>query len=290
MRHSRSFKKKNIDLENDNDNEKERYFELSEDDLRELSLLNSALISIYLFIMSDIIFYDSTINAIENIVNKKDNQRIIAEVEAIESGYLELISKLILINVDISRYNHLYKKFINGKKEDLLKPELDITIGDGFQVLTYFFIVIGFVGTYKVNKIKNISIDASKELVLLLSQLDAINIRFYADYLAYISILESIQLVCNKYQKDKNIKVNPDIPAIQSAICYFLSRVILANVAFTRYDELYKKYGKTQYRDLLQPNVAINVGNVFGVIGCIYILLGLMERYERNINGPIFGI
>ena len=288
MRHSRSFKKSNIDLEEDN--EKERYFELSEDDLRELSLLNNALISIYLFIISDIIFYDSTINAIENIVNKNDNQRIIAEVEAIESGYLELISKLILINVDISRYNHLYKKFINGKKEDLLKPELDITIGDGFQILTYFFIVIGFIGTYKVNKIKNISIDDSKELSLLLSQLDGINIRFYADYLAYISILESIQLVYNKYQKNKNIKVNPDIPAIQSAICYFLSRVILANVAFTRYDELYKKYGETQYKGLLQPNASINVGNIFGVIGCIYILLGFMERYERNINGPVFGI
>lgn len=288
MRHSRSFKKNNIDVEDDN--EKERYFELSEDDLRELSLLNNALISIYLFVISDIIFYDSTINAIGNIVNKNDNQRIIAEVEAIESGYLELISKLILINVDISRYNHLYKKFINGKKEDLLKPEIDITIGDGFQILTYFFIVIGFVGTYKVNKIKNISIDDSKELSLLLSQLDGINIRFYSDYLAYISILESMQLVYNKYQKDKNIRVNPDIPAIQSAICYFLSRLILANVAFTRYDELYKKYGKTQYRDLLQPNLSINVGNVFGIIGCIYILLGFIERYERNINGPVFGI
>lgn len=288
MRHSRSFKKNNIDLEDDN--EKERYFELSEDDLRELSLLNNALISIYLFVISDIIFYDSTINAIGNIVNKNDNQRIIAEVEAIESGYLELISKLILINVDISRYNHLYKKFINGKKEDLLKPEIDITIGDGFQILTYFFIVIGFVGTYKVNKIKNISIDDSKELSLLLSQLDGINIRFYADYLAYISILESMQLVYNKYQKEKNIRVNPDIPAIQSAICYFLSRLILANVAFTRYDELYKKYGETQYSYLLQPNVSINVGNVFGIIGSIYILLGFMERYERNINGPVFGI
>ena len=288
MRHSRSFKKRNIDLEEDN--EKERYFELSEDDLRELSLLNNALISIYLFIISDIIFYDSTINAIENIVKKNDNQKIIAEVEAIESGYLELISKLILINVDISRYNHLYKKFINGKKEDSLNSELDITIGDGFQVLAYFFITIGFIGTYKVNTIKNISIDANKELSLMLSQLDAVNIRFYADYLAYISILESMQLVYNKYKKNKNIKLSPDISAIQSAICYFLSRLILANVAFTRYDELYKKYGKTQYRDLLQPNVSINVGNVFGVIGCIYILLGFIERYERNINGPVFGI
>lgn len=288
MRHSRSFKKKDINLENDND--KERCLEFSEEDLKELLLLNSSLISTYLFIISDIIFYDSTINAIKYIVSRSNNERMVAELEAIESGYLELISKLILLNVDISRYNNLYKKNVNGKKERLLKPELDITIGDGFQVLTYFFITIGFVGTYEVHNIKDISIDASKELSLMLSQLDAINMRFYADYLAYVSIVESIQLVHDKYQKTKKRKVNPDIPAIQSAICYFLSRVILANIAFTRYDELYKKYGKTQYNYLLQPNVDINVGNIFGVIGGIYILLGFMERYERNITGPIFGI
>lgn len=288
MRNSRSFKKKNIGLEDNN--EKERYFEFNEDDLIELSLLNSALISTYLFIISNIIFYDSTIKSIEYIVSKNNDNRAVAEVEASEAGYLELISKLILVNVDINRYNHLYKRFINEKKKHLLNPELDITIGDGFQVLAYFFITIGFVGAYKVNTIKNISIDSSKELSLMILQLGAINIRFYADYLAYISILESIQLVYNKYQKNKNIKVNPDIPAIQSAICYFLSRVILANVAFTRYDELYKKYGETQYRDLLQPNAYVNVGNIFGVIGCIYILLGFMERYKRNINGPVFGI
>lgn len=288
MRHSRSFKKKDINLENDND--KERCLEFSEEDLKELLLLNSSLISTYLFIISDIIFYDSTINAIKYIVSRSNNERMVAELEGIESGYLELISKLILLNVDISRYNNLYKKNVNGKKERLLKPELDITIGDGFQVLTYFFITIGFVGTYEVHNIKDISIDASKELSLMLSQLDAINMRFYADYLAYVSIVESIQLVHDKYQKTKKRKVNPDIPAIQSAICYFLSRVILANIAFTRYDELYKKYGKTQYNYLLQPNVAINEGNIFGVIGGIYILLGFMERYERNITGPIFGI
>ena len=288
MRHSRSFKKRNISLENNND--KKRDFKFNEDYLIELSLLSSALISTYLFIISDIIFYDATITSIEYIVGKNNANREVAELEASEAGYLELISKLILVNVDINRYNYLYKKFINEKKKYSLNSELDITIGDGFQVLAYFFITIGFIGTYKVNTIKNISIDANKELSLMLSQLDAVNIRFYADYLAYISILESIELVCSKHQKNKNIKLNPDISAIQSAICYFLSRVILANVAFTRYDELYKKYGETQYKGLLQPNASINVGNIFGVIGCIYILLGFIERYERNINGPIFGI
>ena len=284
MRHSRSFKRKNISLEN----QTEEGFEFTQEELEELSLLNSSLISTYLFTISDIIFYDSTVNSINYILNKQRDERLIGEVEAIEAGYLEVISKIILVNVDISRYSHLYKKNINDKKERLLKPEVDITIGDEFQVLTYFFIYIGFLGAYEVNNIQDISIDASKELSLMLSQLDAINMRFYADYLAYISIVESIQLVLDKNNKER--KVNPDIPAIQSAICYFLSRVILANIAFTRYDELYKKYGKTQYNSLLQPSIAINVGNIFGVIGCIYILMGFMERYERNITGPVFGI
>lgn len=124
----------------------------------------------------------------------------------------------------------------------------------------------------------------------MISQLDAINIKFYADYLAYITILESIQLVYEKYKGNKKRKLNPDIPAIQSSIFYLLSRVMLANVAFTRYDELYKKYGNTQFNGLLQPNVSINVGNVFGILGSIYILVSFMERYERNITGPIFGI
>lgn len=290
MRHSRSFKRKNISLEN----QTEEGFEFTQEELEELSLLNSSLISTYLFTISDIIFYDSTVNSINYILNKQRDERLIGEVEAIEAGYLEVISKIILVNVDISRYSHLYKKNINDKKERLLKPEVDITIGDEFQVLTYFFIYIGFLGAYEVNNIQDISIDASKELSLMLSQLDAINMRFYADYLAYISIVESIQLVLdknkNKNKNNKERKVNPDIPAIQSAICYFLSRVILANIAFTRYDELYKKYGKTQYNSLLQPSIAINVGNIFGVIGCIYILMGFMERYERNITGPVFGI
>lgn len=288
MRHSRSFKRKNISLEN----QTEEGFEFTQEELEELSLLNSSLISTYLFTISDIIFYDSTVDSINYILNKQRDERLIGEVEAIEAGYLEVISKIILVNVDISRYSHLYKKNINDKKERLLKPEVDITIGDEFQVLTYFFIYIGFLGAYEVNNIQDISIDASKELSLMLSQLDAINMRFYADYLAYISIVESIQLVLdkNKNKNNKERKVNPDIPAIQSAICYFLSRVILANIAFTRYDELYKKYGKTQYNSLLQPSIAINVGNIFGVIGCIYILMGFMERYERNITGPVFGI
>lgn len=288
MRHSRALKKKNIDLENDN--KKEKYFDFSEEELKELSLLNSSLISTYLFTISDIIFYDSTINAIKYIVSRSNNENITSEVEAVEAGYLELVSKLILVSVDIERYNDLYKKNVKGAKERSLKPELDITIGDEFQVLTYFFITIGFVGNYKVHKIKDISIDSRKELSLILSQLDAANIRLYADYLAYISIVESIQLVYDKYERNKNREVNPDIPAIQSAICYFLSRVILANIAFTRYDELYKKYGKTQYNYLLQPSIAASVGNVFGVIACIYILLGFIERYERNIIGPVFGI
>lgn len=287
MRH-KSFERDDINLENAN--EKERGFEFNEEDLRELSLLNRALISTYLFTIADLILYSSTINSIEHIISRNNDKKIIAAQEAIQSSSLAVVSRLILLNVDISRYNHLYKKLANQQKEHSLKPELNITIGDGLQVLTYFFIIIGYIGIYKINNIKNISINVTRELSLMILQLDAINIRFYADYFAYISIIQSIQLIYSKYQGIEKIKINPDIPAIQSVICYFLSRVIIANIAFTRYEELYKKYGKTKHNSLLQPNVAINVGNIFGVISSIYLLIGFIERYERNISGPVFGI
>ena len=91
MRHSRSFKKRNISLENNND--KKRDFKFNEDYLIELSLLSSALISTYLFIISDIIFYDSTINSIEYIVGKNnaniDNKTKVDRATIPQNIYLE---------------------------------------------------------------------------------------------------------------------------------------------------------------------------------------------------------
>ena len=123
MRHSRSFKRKNISLEN----QTEEGFEFTQEELEELSLLNSSLISTYLFTISDIIFYDSTVNSINYILNKQRDERLIGEVEAIEAGYLEVISKIILVNVDISRYSHLYKKNINDNAMEILEQVAMLT-------------------------------------------------------------------------------------------------------------------------------------------------------------------
>ena len=114
--HNKSFKKNNRF-----EYEKEEKFKLSEEDIKELSLLNSSLISTYLFTISDIIFYESTINAIKYILSKDYYEKKIGEIKAVEAGYLELISKLILVNVDISRYNYLCKKNIENykKKQEL---------------------------------------------------------------------------------------------------------------------------------------------------------------------------
>ena len=62
----------------EDDNEKERYFELSEDDLRELSLLNNALISIYLFVISIFtgILYDNYQTALSQTGENRSEKEI----------------------------------------------------------------------------------------------------------------------------------------------------------------------------------------------------------------------
>ena len=65
-KNNKNFKKIKLD---DIENGIMNYY-IEEDDLKELNLLNQQLISIYLYTIADIIFYDATINQIEYLYDK----------------------------------------------------------------------------------------------------------------------------------------------------------------------------------------------------------------------------
>lgn len=128
-------------------------------------------------------------------------------------------------------------------------------------------------------------------LKLLNIQKLAVSMNISSDLLSYISTNESIQLVYNKYLDNPLSTPNPDIPALQSAYLSYLARIILAQIAFSRYNTLYEQSLTDEGINFsLTPNININIGNVFGIISYYYILQGTKGIYDRDLNNPIFGI
>lgn len=129
-----------------------------------------------------------------------------------------------------------------------------------------------------------------ESLDLLNTQLFANKINIYSDILSYISTLEGIELIYNKYRDEPIRRPNPDVPALQSAYLSLFARVTFAHVAFTKYDYLYEEYINGEIDYSLEPNLNINKASIFGVVSYVYALYGAIGIYERDLGQPIFGI
>lgn len=114
-------------------------------------------------------------------------------------------------------------------------------------------------------------------------------VGIYSDILSYISTLESIEIIYSRYNKTK-LKVNPDIPAVQSTILSLITRTISTEIGYARYKTLYDKFEKGEIHYSLKPNVDINIGNKLGIVSCYYLLQGVYGIYLRDLNQPIFGL
>ncbi|HBJ1649766.1 hypothetical protein [Clostridium botulinum] len=144
----------------------------------------------------------------------------------------------------------------------------------------------------RTNNIENLTEEDIELLRLLDIQKCAQTISIYADILAYISTLEGIELIYSKYRKDlnKDNLPNPDIPALQSVYLGIISRSMITEIGFIKYNKLYKKYTNGEITYSLKPNVDINIGNVLGLISSYYTLRGVKRIYKRNIDQPVLGV
>ncbi|WP_294342595.1 hypothetical protein [uncultured Clostridium sp.] len=137
----------------------------------------------------------------------------------------------------------------------------------------------------------NFSESDIENLKLLDEQLRAQTMFIYSDFLSYLATIEGIQLIYSKY--DPNIPsdiYNPDITALQSLYVAIIARLMIANVAFTKYDILINKFYNGEIDFSLQPNIDINISNVLSTLGYMYALRGARGIYERDITQPVFGV
>ena len=83
---------------------------------------------------------------------------------------------------------------------------------------------------------------------------------------------------------------NPDITVLESIYAAIVARLMLIDVAFTRYDILNNKLNNGEINFSLKPNDDINTASVLSAIGYMYALRGAQGIYERDITQPVFGI
>lgn len=158
--------------------------------------------------------------------------------------------------------------------------------------VTYYYSKNTNSSSYNNNRynINNITIDDLEHLNLLEIQANAAIMYLISDFLSYISTIESMELIYNKYDELRGSNANPDIPAVGSAFFAIIAAILFSNISFTRYNSLYEKYINGEINYSLDPNIQICIGNVFSVIAKVYILIGALGIYERDITQPIFGV
>lgn len=136
----------------------------------------------------------------------------------------------------------------------------------------------------------NFSESDIRSLKLLYEQLRAQTMFIYSDFLSYLSTIEGIQLIYSKYDSSISNIYNPDITALQSLYAAIVARLMIANVAFTKYDILIDKFNNGEINFSLQPNVDINIANILSIMGYMYALRGTQGIYDRDITQPVFGV
>ena len=130
-----------------------------------------------------------------------------------------------------------------------------------------------------------------ESLKLLDEQLRAQTMFIYSDFLSYLATIEGIQLIYSKYDSSISSNIyNPDITALQSVYAAIVARLMIADVAFTKYDILINRFNNGEIDFSLQPNVDINIANILSLMGYMYALRGTQGIYERDITQPVFGV
>lgn len=127
------------------------FSKISNEDKESLRLLNDQLVACVIAIIAYLLFYQSTYEGIELILNKyrgEETKNIEPDVLSVESAYLFLIARLIFTNIAATRYNIVYNRAINGDINFSIEPNWNILTGNIFDMIADVYFIIGAEGIY----------------------------------------------------------------------------------------------------------------------------------------------
>lgn len=137
---------------NNNEETKMNYENMSPDDIQALELLKVQKIAQIMFIYSDILAYESTLEGIELIYSKyngKQEHFFNPDATAVQSLNWAIFAKVISTGIGFTRYEHLYEKAIKGEIDYSLTPNININFGNAIGLVSYFYLLYGAIGIYE---------------------------------------------------------------------------------------------------------------------------------------------
>ena len=148
--------------------------------------------------------------------------------------------------------------------------------------------------TYDESNYYNLMSEADiQSLKLLYLQAQTVIIVIYAYIIFYIATIEGIQLIYEKYNNNKDNKLDSKMPdglALKVVYIFFITQIIFTNIAINRYNILYKEKLNGEFEYSLQPNIYIIISSLFSIVSDIFLINGAEGVYARDISQPIFGI
>lgn len=266
---------------------KKKYIE----DTEVIELLNIQLLSLIIFVVSDVLFYKFAILSLQQAYEQnKESDFAYPYIIAMKAIYLALEASAINSKVDFIVYDKINKQKIQGNIEHSVEPERKIAIGSIYTILFFYFNLIAIIQIFNQQVVYNTMID-KKFIPLIKMQLIAYILRIIGDYFAIIATMEGIDLIKSKYdgREGKNMR-NPDILALLSARIYLVERIILFYANYRAYLYTLESSNQTSNtRAVTRANLIRVMGNIIGVYGGIITLYGFEELYRRNSVLPVFG-
>ena len=125
---------------------------MSEADIRTLGLLNLQILMIYITIYAYIILYTSTVQGIELIYSKYNNEHIDsiqADETALQAVYMVFATQLIFTRIAIVRYNILYEEKERGEIDYSLEPNINIIRSNIVSIISLLYLIAGAEGVYE---------------------------------------------------------------------------------------------------------------------------------------------
>ncbi|MDO5516780.1 MAG: hypothetical protein Q4F66_04445 [Clostridium sp.] len=139
-----------------------------------------------------------------------------------------------------------------------------------------------------------ISDEDKQSLRLLMLQLKSMLIDLCGTAFIWNSTIEGIEYILERYDgiegNEHSTNLEPDMLVLQGSYIFLYSKLINTNVAFTRFNTVWKKKVEGNYRYSLEPNYYVNAANILNLLVSYYYIRAAKILVSRDNRQPVYGI